>query len=251
MQQTVLSNKVALVTGSARRIGAEIAKTLHAAGMNIVLHYHHSEQEAKALCIHLNACRAGSAELVCGDLGEENTPARLIDAAFNYWQRLDVLVNNASKFYRTHVGEVTIPIWDDLFNSNLRAPFFLAQAAAPHLIKSQGSIVNITDIHAEFPLGDYSVYCLTKSGLLMLTRSLAKELAPAVRVNAVAPGPILWPEGENTLTEEEKLSIIDYTTLKRPGTAMDIAAAVLFLVKDAHYITGQVIDVDGGRKSVG
>ena len=251
MQQTVLSNKVALVTGSARRIGAEIAKTLHAAGMNIVLHYHRSELEAKALCAELNAIRAQSAALVQGDLGDENAPARMVAQAFAVWQRLDTLINNASKFYRTKVGEVTTANWDDLFNSNLRAPFFLAQAAAPHLTQTEGSIVNITDIHAEFPLGDYSVYCLTKSGLLMLTRSLAKELAPAVRVNAVAPGPILWPEGENTLTEAEKLSIIGYTTLKRPGTAMDIAAAVLFLVKDAHYITGQVIDVDGGRKSVG
>lgn len=251
MQQTVLSNKVALVTGSARRIGAQIANILHAAGMNIVLHYHQSQQDAQALCEALNAIRPNSAALVCGDLGQEETPERLIAAAVGHWQRLDVLVNNASKFYRTPVGQVTTAIWDDLFNSNLRAPFFLAQAAAPYLTQAQGSIINITDIHAEFPLGDYSVYCLTKSGLLMLTRSLAKELAPSVRVNAVAPGPILWPEGENTLTEEEKRSIIGYTTLKRPGTAQDIAAAVLFLVQDAPYITGQVIDVDGGRKSVG
>jgi len=247
MQKNPLASKVALVTGGARRIGAEISRTLHAAGMNIVLHYNASEEEAVSLCHQLNKIRQHSAVAVRANLQEEESEKALIQQASQAWERLDVLVNNASRFYSTTLGKVTEYAWDDLMNSNLRAPFFLAQAAAPYLAAAQGSIVNITDIHAERPLLDYSVYCISKSGLLMMTKALAKELGPLVRVNAVAPGAIMWPEGKSTLSEEEKQRIIGQTCLQRPGGPEDIAKAVLFFVRDADYITGQVLDVDGGR----
>nr|AIA17536.1 Enoyl-(Acyl carrier protein) reductase [uncultured bacterium] len=171
--------------------------------------------------------------------------------ALKAWGRLDVLVNNASRFYRTTIGEVTEYAWDDLMNSNLKAPFFLSQAASPLLAANKGCIVNITDLHAERPLMDYSVYCLSKSGLMMLTKVLAKELGPDVRVNSVAPGAIMWPEGKNTLTDKEKQKIIERTIMKRAGTAEDIAKAVLFFVRDADYVTGQMLNVDGGRMLFG
>lgn len=251
MSQHALANKVALVTGAARRIGAEIARQLHQAGMNIVLHYNVSEEEALALCAELNQLRAESAVAIRADLHEQEVERSLIKQAVEVWQRLDVLVNNASRFYRTAFGKVTEYAWDDLMNSNLKAPFFLAQAAAPYLTAQQGVIINITDIHAQRPLRDYSVYCISKSGLLMLTKLLAKELGPAVRVNAVAPGPIIWPEGENKLTEQEKHKIIGSTSLKRAGSPAEIAKAVMYLVRDADYVTGQVINVDGGRLAAG
>ncbi|EKD71660.1 MAG: Oxidoreductase, short-chain dehydrogenase/reductase family [uncultured bacterium] len=248
MQKNPLAGKVALVTGAARRIGAEIARTLHDAGMNIALHFHISEEEAKGLCNELNQTRKHSAIMVSGELQEIENHQFIIEKSVKEWGQLDVLVNNASRFYRTAIGEVTEYAWDDLLNSNLKAPFFLSQAAAPHLTKSKGVIVNITDIHAERPLRDYSVYCISKSGLLMMTKALAKELGPHVRVNAVAPGAIIWPEGENVLSEEEKQKIINTTALKRVGSAVDIAKAVLFFVRDGDYVSGQVLDVDGGRK---
>jgi pteridine reductase len=247
MQIKTLTSKVALVTGSARRIGAEIARTLHAAGMNIALHYNVSEEEARNLCAELNKDRPHSAVAIKANLLEAGCEKILVQQASQTWERLDVLVNNASRFYSTTLGKVTDYSWDDLMNSNLKAPFFLAQAAAPYLAANQGSIVNITDIHAERPLLDYSVYCISKSGLLMMTKSLAKELGPLVRVNAVAPGAIIWPEGKSTLSEEEKQRIISQTCLQRPGSPEDIARAVLFFVRDADYVTGQVLDVDGGR----
>jgi len=251
MQKKPLASKVALVTGAARRIGAEIARTLHHAGMNIVLHYHASEEEAVTLCQQLNRKRDHSSIAVRADLQESGSEKALVQQAVEPWKRLDVLVNNASRFYRTAIGKVTEYAWNDLINSNLRAPFFLAQTAAPFLAATQGCIVNITDIHAEHPLRDYSVYCISKSGLLMMTKSLAKELGPLVRVNAVAPGAILWPEGENILSEMEKQKIIEQTALQRPGGPQHIAKAVLFFVRDAEYITGQVLNVDGGRMSYG
>jgi pteridine reductase len=247
MHTKKLTSKVALVTGSARRIGAEIARTLHAAGMNIALHYNVSEEEARDFCAELNKDRPHSAIAIKANLLEVGCEKMLVQQASQTWERLDVLVNNASRFYSTTLGKVTDYSWDDLMNSNLKAPFFLAQAAAPYLAANQGSIVNITDIHAERPLLDYSVYCISKSGLLMMTKSLAKELGPLVRVNAVAPGAIIWPEGKSTLSEEEKQRIIGQTCLQRPGSPEDIAKAVLFFVRDADYVTGQVLDVDGGR----
>ena len=239
--------KVALVTGAARRIGAEIAKLLHHAGMNIVLHYHVSEEEAVHLCESLNQKRPHSAMIIQADLQESESEKALILKASSEWNRLDVLVNNASRFYRTSFGEVTDYVWDDLMTSNLKAPFFLSQAAAPLLALHQGLIVNIVDIHGERPLRDYSVYCISKAGLIMMTKMLAKELGPLVRVNAIAPGAILWPEGENTLSPEEKQKIIDHTLLQRAGSPLDIANAVLFFVRDANYVTGQILNIDGGR----
>lgn len=247
MQQNPLVKKVALVTGAARRIGAEIAKQLHADGMNIVLHYNASEQAAADLCEELNTIREKSALVLSAELGTEENSQALIERAVKVWGRLDVLVNNASRFYRTYIGKVTSYAWDDLINSNLKAPFFLAQAAAPILALNHGSIVNITDIHAERPMRDYSVYCISKAGLSMMTKVLAKELGPKVRVNAVAPGSIIWPEGENSLSDDLKQKIIDRTPLGRGGMAGDIAKAVVFLVRDANFITGQVISIDGGR----
>lgn len=247
MQKNPLAGKVALVTGGARRVGAEIARTLHAAGMNVVLHYNASEEDALQLCDQLNHLREKSAVIARAALHEPESDKMLVDQATAAWGRLDVLVNNASRFYRTLLGNVTNYAWEDLMSSNLKAPFFLAQAAAPALSATNGCIVNITDIHGERPLRDYSVYCLTKSGLLNMTKVLAKELGPTVRVNAVSPGAIIWPEGENTLSDEEKNKIVKETVLKRAGEPADIARAVLFFVRDADYVTGQVLDVDGGR----
>lgn len=247
MQENPLNEKVALITGAARRIGAEIARTLHEAGLKIIVHYDASEKEAIDLCEQLNQKRPQSAVIIHTHLEEQGSEEELIAKAYQAWQRLDVLVNNAAKFYRTPFLKVTEYEWGDLLTSNLKVPFFLARAAAPLLVKQQGVIVNITDIHAKRPLRDYAVYCLTKSGLEMMTKVLAKELAPHVRVNAVAPGAVLWPEGENTLSMADKQKIIDRTFLKRGGTALDIAKAVLYFVRDADYVTGQILRVEGGR----
>lgn len=247
MQKNPLAAKVALVTGAARRIGAEIVKTLHQAGMNIVLHYNSSEDEAISLLEQLNQQRNHSAVAIRADLQLPESEQMLVEQAVKVWRRLDVLVNNASRFYRTSFGKVTEYAWDDLVNSNLKSAFFLAQAAAPHLAEHSGSIINIADVHGERPLRDYSVYCISKSGLVMMTKSLAKELGPQIRVNAIAPGTILWPEGKNTLSDEAKQKIIRQTALQRSGDPSDIAKTVLFLVRDGEYITGQIIAVDGGR----
>ncbi len=251
MQKNPLTGKVALITGAARRIGAEIAQTLHREGMNVVLHYNASEEDAVKLSEKLNQVREHSAIAIRADLLEAEVEKSLVQRALKVWGRLDVLVNNASRFYRTTIGEVTEYAWDDLMNSNLKAPFFVSQAAAPLLAANKGCIINITDLHAERPLVDYSVYCLSKSGLMMLTKVLAKELGPDVRVNSVAPGAIMWPEGKNTLTDKEKQKIIERTIMKRAGTADDIARAVLFFVRDADYVTGQMLNVDGGRMLFG
>lgn len=247
MEKKAHTDKVALITGAARRIGAEIARTLHAAGMNIILHYRISKEEAENLCAELNNSRAHSAVTIRADLQEPEREKMLIQEALAPWKRLDVLVNNAAHFYRTAIGKVTAYEWDDLMMVNLKLPFFLAQEAAPHLAKTQGTIINISDIHGVLPLRDYAVYCISKAGLLMMTNVLAKELAPNVRVNAVAPGVVLWPEGENVLPEEQKQEIIKRTPLGHIGSPKDIADAVLFLVQNANYVTGQVLKIDGGR----
>lgn len=240
-----LTDKVALVTGAAHRIGAAITRALHGAGMKVVLHYRSSQTTAQTLCDELNALRADSAFSVQADLHEHARLAPLVEQAAARWGRLDALINNASSFYPTAVGAITIEQWDDLVGSNLRAPLFLAQAAAPRLKKSSGCIVNIVDIHAERPLRGYPVYSIAKAGLVMLTRALACELGPEVRVNAVAPGAILWPEHD--MDENTKARIIERTFLKRQGQPADIASAVLYLVRDAHYTSGHVMTVDGGR----
>lgn len=239
-----LEGKTALVTGAARRIGAAAARRLHAEGMNVVLHYRSSEQNAQDLCHSLNSLRRDSAVLAQADLAEVGEFDSLVKASLQ-WGSLDLLVNNASSFYATPVGKVTEADWDNLIISNLKAPFFLSQAAAQHLKKSHGVIINMVDIHARRPLRNYSVYSIAKAGLAALTLSLARELGPEVRVNGIAPGPILWPE--RGLDEPAKRAILENTALKRAGSPDDIASAVVFLVRDAEYVTGQILAVDGGR----
>ncbi len=240
-----MQSKTVLITGAAKRIGAEISRMLHADGMNIIIHYRSSKDEAQGLCNELNALRADSAIILQADLHQTPELTTLVQQASDYWGRLDVLVNNASTFYPTPVGEITEAHWDDLMGSNLKAPLFLSQAAMPHLRNSQGSIINIVDIHAFRPMKEHPVYCAAKAGLAMLTQSLARELGPDVRVNGVAPGAIIWPSSEmDKLTQD---AILDRTALKRQGEPRDIAATVRFLIRDADYITGQVIPVCGGR----
>lgn len=241
------SQQVALVTGAARRIGAEIATELHDKGFNVVLHYHTSKEEAETLCKRLNTKREHSAVIARANLEEVSQLSSLIEEAVNSWGRLDVLVNNASKFYRTEMGSITSASWEELMGANLRAPLLLSQAAAPHLAINQGCIVNIADIHGERPMRDYSVYCISKAGIIMLTKVMAKELGPKVRVNAVSPGEIIWPEGQNAIEDKMKKKIIGRTILQRHGDPSAIAKAVLFLVSSADYVTGHVLAVDGGR----
>jgi len=240
-------NKVALITGAARRVGAEIAHTLHAAGINVILHYNRSEAEATRLCDLFNEERPNSACSLKADLEKIANFDDLIKHATQKWGHLDILVNNASRFHKTSVGQVTQEIWDNLMTNNLKAPFFLSQAAAEYLRQRQGCIVNIADVHANRPMRDYGIYCISKAGLVMLTQTLAQELGPYVRVNAVSPGAVMWPEGENTLDDDYKKFIISRTALHRHGTPKDIAKAVLYLVQDADYVTGEVLTVDGGR----
>jgi len=240
-----LESKVALVTGAARRVGAAIARRLHGAGANIVIHYRGAEADAAQLEKDLNALRPGSALKVRGDLLAPIAPQALVSAALQRFARLDFLVNNASAFYPTPLGEIEASHWEELIGSNLRAPLFLAQAAAPQLALAGGAIVNITDIHAERPLKDYVVYSVAKAGLVALTRALALELAPGVRVNAVAPGAIAWPE-DGQFAPEERKRIVATTPLARTGAAEDVAQAVHFLC-GAPFVTGQVLAVDGGR----
>lgn len=241
------NQKVVLITGGARRVGAVMARHLHAQNMRIIIHYRSSAKDAQALCDELNAKRANSAAILAADLNNTKILPQLIQAANQIWGQLDVLVNNASSFYPTPLGEVTEAQWDDLFASNLKGPFFLAQAAAPLLIKQQGCIINMVDIRARQPLKDYSAYCIAKAGLLMLTKVLTKELAPDVRVNAIAPGVVLWPDDESEVDEVARKKILARTPLKRAGTPEDIANTAAFLINQADYITGQVIAVDGGR----
>jgi pteridine reductase len=240
-----LDDRVILITGSARRVGAQIARTLHAAGARILLHYRSSAAAAEELAREMNAARPGTAALFAADLRSDGAPEELVAAAVGHFGRLDVLINNASTFYPTPVGEITRAAWDDLIGSNLRAPLFLAQAAAPHLAKQRGLIINLIDIHGLRPLKGYPVYSIAKAGLAMLTRSLARELGPDIRVNGIAPGPVLW--AEHGLDDDMKREIVGKTALNRVGSPQDIARTALFLVRDAPYITGQIIAVDGGR----
>ena len=240
-----LHDKVALITGGGRRVGAAICRRLHAAGALLMLHYRTSAGEARLLQAELNGKRANSVALIQADLLDVSKLSSLVEQTTQTFGRLDALVN-ASTFYPTAIGEITPAGWSDLIGTNLQAPLFLSQAAAPALRRTSGAIVNITDIHAERPLKSYVVYTVAKAGLVGLTRSLARELAPDVRVNAVAPGPILWPEDES-FDELSRQRIISHTPLKREGTPDDIARAVLFLLADAPYVTGETIHVDGGR----
>ncbi len=241
-----MHGKVVLITGGAKRVGAGICRRLHAAGASLMLHYRASAGEARLLQAELNHARPKSVALIQADLLDIAKLPSLVEQTLATFGRLDALINNASSFFATPVGDITPAVWDDLIGTNLRAPMFLAQAAAPALRRTQGAIVNITDIHADRPLKSYVVYTIAKAGLTGLTRSLARELAPEVRVNAVAPGPILWPDDEQ-FDELSRQRIVSHTPLKREGTPDDIARAVHFLLVDASYVTGMTIAVDGGR----
>jgi pteridine reductase len=239
--------KAILVTGAARRVGAATSRCLHAAGANVIIHCNRSRAEADALAHELNGLRPKSASVVQGDLLAYNALKGLIDHAASEFGRLDGLVNNASTFYATPIGGIDEDNWIDLIDSNLKAPLFLSQAAAPYLKKTLGGIVNIVDIHAERPLKDFVVYTVAKAGLAGLTRSLALELAPEVRVNGISPGAILWPDGGHDYPAAEQQRILAQTPLQRVGTPGDIAGAVKYLLLDAPYVSGQILAVDGGR----
>jgi pteridine reductase len=243
-----LTGKTALVTGAARRVGAAITRALHGAGATVLLHYRSSGDDAARLAAELNEARAGTAATAECDLLQVAELPGLVAEATRRFGGLDILVNNASSFYQTPFGDITEIDLDDLIGTNLRAPLFLSQAAAPLLQAREGLIVNLADIHGTRPLRRYPVYSIAKAGVLMLTKSLARELGPRVRVNAVAPGPVMWPEGG--LDEALQARIVAGTALKRPGSAMDVARACLFFATEAPYVTGQILAVDGGR-SVG
>jgi pteridine reductase len=245
IENSPLKDQVVLITGGARRVGAEVARTLHTAGANIFIHYRSSSAAAIALADAFNKVRPRSAAIHAAHLSSPDAPDKLVAAALLEFGRLDVLINNASSFYATPVGQITLPQWDDLIGSNLKAPLFLSQAAAPSLKARRGLIINMVDIHALRPLREHPVYCAAKAGLVMLTKALARELGPEIRVNGIAPGPVLWPEGD--MDESMKREIVDKTALKRSGSPQDIARTALFLAANAPYITGQIIAVDGGR----
>jgi pteridine reductase len=241
-----LQGKVVLITGGAKRVGAATSRRLHAAGARLMLHYRSARADAQALAESLNDIRADSAATVQADLLNAGALPELVKSTVAKFGALDILINNASSFYATPVGQIGIADWEDLVGTNLKAPLFLSQAAAPHLKKAGGCIVNITDIHADRPLKSYVVYSLAKAGLVGLTKSLARELGPEVRVNGVAPGPVLWPE-DGSFDEVARQRVIAHTLLRRAGDPDDIARTVYFLVAEAPYITGQIIAVDGGR----
>lgn len=245
--EMLLENKVILITGGAKRVGAAICRLLHAGGANLMIHYRQSAHEARALQAELNLKRPNSAAIIQGDLLNMSVLPKLIKETITHFGKLDVLINNASSYYATELGEIGDDQWQDLIGSNLKAPLFLSQAAASELAKTKGCIVNITDMHVERPKKGYIVYSVAKAGLVTLTRSLAHEMAPDVRVNAVAPGPVMWPEDNPQFDEVYRKRVISQTLLKRIGEGDDVAKAVRFLIQDAPFMTGQVIAVDGGR----
>lgn len=240
-------NKVVLITGGAKRVGAAICRTLHAEGFNLMLHYNKSLNEARALQAELNLQRPYSVAIIQGDLLNVAALPHLIVETIKQFGRLDVLINNASTYYPSEIGEIDEEKWHDLMGSNLKAPLFLSQAASPELRKHHGCIVNITDMHVERPKKGYVIYSVAKAGLVTLTKSLAHELSPEVRVNAVAPGPVQWPESNPQFDEVYRQRVINQTLLKRIGEAEDVAKAVKFLIADAPFITGHILAVDGGR----
>lgn len=245
MTEQVQGRRVALVTGAARRVGACIARRLHADGYDVALHARRSLDELGAVARELDAARPGSTHTLVADLDDAGAPQALVDGVLARFGRLDALVNNASTFHRTPVGSITLADWDGLFASNARAPLFLAQAAADALRTGRGAIVNIVDIYAERPLPGFSVYCMAKAALGAMTLALARELAPDVRVNGVAPGAVLWPENGDDYARRDEL--VARTPLARTGSPEDIAGAVAWLLHDAPFVTGQILRVDGGR----
>jgi len=237
---------VVLITGASRRIGATLAQRFHGAGYRVLIHYRHTHAEACALADELNRRRDDSARLLQADLSIEGAPEQLAAKALAQWQRLDLLINNASSFYPTPFGQVSYPQWHDLLGSNLTGPFFLAQALAAELSRRGGAIINLVDVHSQKPLKDYSAYCIAKAGNAMLVQALAKELAPAVRVNGISPGPILPPEGAALRDDKAQQRVLERTLLGRYGSPDDIADTALFLARQG-YITGQILAVDGGK----
>lgn len=240
-----LSGKVALITGGAKRIGESLSRTLHTAGMNLVIHYQSSSEQARSLQVDLNGQRAHSCILIQCDLTEFNKLGSLVEESIRQMGRLDVLINNASVFFPTPTGSTREEQWNCLLDTNLKAPYFLSQAAAPQLRKNRGCIINMVDIYAQRPLPDHSAYCASKAGLVSLTQSLAQSLAPDVRVNAIAPGAILWPENQHDEVAQKRL--LSRTPLRRAGEPLDIARTALYLIRDAAYTSGQILTVDGGR----
>jgi pteridine reductase len=236
---------VALITGASRRIGATIARTLHSAGYDLALHHRRDDDAMDALIAHLESERAHSTLALHAELADVEALPLLVADAVARFDRLDALVNNASAFFPTPIGSTTPQQWDELFAANARAPFFLAQAAAPHLRSASGAIVNLVDIYAERPLKEHTVYCMAKAALAMLTLSLARELGPEVRVNGIAPGAVLWPESGKPYVDQQ--AMLASTALQRVGDPQDVADAALFLIRDARYTTGQILRVDGGR----
>jgi len=240
------SNPVVLITGAARRIGAEIARTFHQRGFDVALHCYHSIQDANALAQELNTVRENSATVYQAQLTDIPAVKKMVQEVISWRKKINVLVNNASSFYPTTLDNANEEQWDELIGSNLKGPYFLCQAVAPTLQENNGSIVTISDIYARNPLKGYSIYCIAKAGNAMLTKSLAKELAPKVRVNGIAPGVILWPNTDDQMSDTIKQQVIEKVPLKRTGSPEDIARTALFLATSASYMTGQIITVDGG-----
>ena len=247
LDDSIANKKVVLITGAAKRVGATIAQHCHLQGMRLAIHYRESAQHASTLCANFNQQRKNSAIAFKADLCDTDKLEGLIAQVLEEWGQLDVLINNASSFYPVPLAKVTPKEWEELIASNLKAPFFLSQLAAPHLKQQKGCIINLVDIQARRPLKNYSVYCIAKAGLVMLTKSLAKELGPEIRVNAIAPGIVLWPDDETEFNEALREKIIARNALKRAGTPQDIAKTAVFLINYADFITGQIIAVDGGR----
>lgn len=249
MQHTpdALHDKTALITGASKRIGAAITRCLHQAGMRVLIHCHQSLAQAEELAQQLNTLRAESAAVLQADLLAENSESQLINDAIKQWGRLDLLVNNASSYYPTPIADISQQAWLDLLGTNLKAPLFLSQAAAVELKKNRGSIINLVDLYAQRPLANYSVYCAAKAGLIAVTKSLAAELGPEIRVNGIAPGHILPASGSAAKSSAAEQLLIETTALRRSGKPQDIAQTVLFLVRDAEFISGEIIHVDGGR----
>ncbi|CAN1503416.1 FabG Dehydrogenases with different specificities (related to short-chain alcohol dehydrogenases) [Methylophilaceae bacterium] len=245
--ESIITNKVVLITGGAKRVGATICRMLHATGMNLMIHYKSSLNEARALQAELNLQRPNSVSIIQGDLLNIASLPNLIAETIQQFGHLDVLINNASTYYASEIGDIDETKWLDLMGSNLKAPLFLSQAAAGELRKNNGCIINITDMHVERPKKGYVVYSVAKAGLVTLTKSLAYELGPEVRVNAVAPGPVQWPENNPQFDEVYRQRVINQTLLKRVGEAEDVAKAVKFLIADAPFVNGHVLAVDGGR----
>lgn len=247
MSDSKANSKVVLITGAGKRVGAAIAQHCHQQGMRLAIHYRESAQQASDLCARFNQQRKDSAIALGADLRDTVKLEGLIEQVISKWGQLDVLINNASSFYPVPFAKLTPSVWEDVMASNLKAPFFLSQSAAPYLKQQKGCIINLVDIQAQRPLKNYSVYCVAKAGLVMLTKSLAKELGPDIRVNAIAPGIVLWPDDETEFNGALREKIVARNALKRAGTPQDIANTAVFLINQADFITGQIIAVDGGR----